>query len=542
MQGARLTPTGIVGRARERDALRAALARAVDGRGGLLTIEGEAGVGKTRLGEEFRALAGSAGFAFLYGSASLDSGEPFMVFSRALRGSAAEGLFASDASARFAAVFAVDDSGALLSESAGGGSFDTRTLAGTLGAVQSFVRDSFGGGGGLGRLDFGDTTILIEHGDGVHIAAVLAEGEADGMREALRDAAKTMGGAERRQIADSVRDLATRSFPLRRSLEGVKLETERLRIADGVLQHVSWMAKGRPLALLAEDLHWSDEGSLFVLSYLARNIRDQRVAIVATLRPGEGGDLARALDGMASEGTVERIMLDRLGATDVAQIIDSVFSPNSIPSEFKSRVHADCQGNAFFVLELMRQMSADGSIALRDGAYALARPDYAMPGSVEEVVARRLDGLGMEAMSLAEYASCIGREFPVAAAASLQSLGDPEGSLAALADAHIVARRGETAEFTHAFFHEYVYRNIAGRWKASHHRSLGEYYEREHAADLDAVAYELARHFYRGGESRKAACYCFKARGEGRGGVRRRAGHQILQRGARVRPALGTVR
>lgn len=61
------TPRALVGRVAELEALRAALAEALAGRGGLALLSGEAGIGKTRVMEEIADEAVAGGFEILWG-------------------------------------------------------------------------------------------------------------------------------------------------------------------------------------------------------------------------------------------------------------------------------------------------------------------------------------------------------------------------------------------------------------------------------------------------------------------------------------------
>ncbi|HXF86600.1 MAG TPA: AAA family ATPase [Anaerolineales bacterium] len=74
-----------VGRAAEMDEVSAAWSRAASGRGGLLLISGEAGIGKSRLAAELAMLAERQGGRVLYGSVTFGEPRPYQPFQEALQ-------------------------------------------------------------------------------------------------------------------------------------------------------------------------------------------------------------------------------------------------------------------------------------------------------------------------------------------------------------------------------------------------------------------------------------------------------------------------
>ena len=457
--------------------------------------------------------AGDSGVAVLAGSAAADSMRPFLVFSKAFEAERPD-LFSEHEHVSFEQAMAVDRTGRLLA-SAGDGEF-----AGMLQAVQGFVRDSFGGEGALGRLEYGDFKILVENGEDLFLAVVFRGSEHPGMRPRLKAAAEKLearfgavigaGGdvADVGPMARELAALASERFLVRRDFEGAKFESERLKVAERLLAALVDAAKPRPALLVLEDLHWADESSLFALGHVARNVGGMNVLVLCTSRPGEGQAFETALERMRSEGTVGEVPLGRLGAAEVAELARGLYPENDFSGDFLSRLAGKCSGNPLFVLETLRQMGDEGCIVAKGGVHTLAREDYAVPDTVEGAVERRLNSLDADAMAFAEYASCIGREFEVRAAMSLASMADPAVALGKLRAAGIVSASADSAEVAHALFRDVVYGKIDRRWKSAYHRSLGEHYE---AGDRDAHAYELARHFSLTAEHAKAFAYCATA-------------------------------
>jgi tetratricopeptide (TPR) repeat protein len=519
----------LVGRDKELAELASNLETAVGGRGRILFVSGEPGIGKTTLAEGFRRVAVERGARVLHGSAEQEIARPFLVFSKALEGLGSGRLFEEQEYATFAQVFAINRAGLLAANaSSEKDSLDADIFAGMLSAVQDFVRDSFGRSGdkksGLGKLEYGDMKILIEHGRYLFLAAVVKGAEHQEMgsllRTSLRDIEEHHGQlletwsgntAELGPVQEKLLTLTKAKFLVQKNLEGVKLETERLKIADKVLDKLIGISNTAPLVLLLEDLHWADEQSLFVLEYVARNIVENRILVLGTLRPEENKLASATVRKIREESNAGEIRLGTLDKVGLKGLADLLFSPNEFSQGFYEALMRDSRGIPFVASEALKQMLAEGAIALADNKYTLTGKDFSLPNTVEALVQRRLDWLEPDAVSMAEYASCLGKDFDVNAALSTQTLSDPEASLSRLVKAGIVYRKNGSVEFSHSFFQKVVYDNISQRWKTAYHKSIGEYYERTYAEKLSDAAYELARHFSKSGNQAKTLEYCMMA-------------------------------
>src|SRR3990172_8023346 len=103
----------MVGREKEFGMLAKHLDDAIEGRGSLVLISGEAGIGKTRLVQELKALAASKGVPVLSGNGLFESMTPYMPFREVLRSGGLEHLFAENAP-RVEAAYIVTHTGLLV--------------------------------------------------------------------------------------------------------------------------------------------------------------------------------------------------------------------------------------------------------------------------------------------------------------------------------------------------------------------------------------------------------------------------------------------
>jgi len=519
----------LIGREGELETLDQILHKAIGGEGSTIFVTGEAGIGKTMLVDTFREFASKQKVNILSGSASADTSQPFLIFSKAL-GEVMEGsLFEEQEYKGFTKLFAVNRAGMLVAESSAEmEDMDADIFAGMLSAVQDFVRDSFDQSGaqqaGLGRLEYGNMKILIEHGADIFLTGVFGGEEHADMKPLLK---RTLEGIEEQHgqlletwsgqmediapIQQEITKLADARFLVRRNLEGVNIETERLRIADEILEVLKRLSAEKPMLIFLEDLHWADESSFYVVNYLARNIRSSPIFLLGTLRPNESEALQGVVDGMNDEKILEEMVLEKLDLDHTVLIINKMFPQNDFPATLAERLFEQSKGNPLFVIEMLKGMHDDGSITLQAGQYTLVSDSFQIPATVEEVVNRRLEVLDPDTMAMVEYAACIGQRFDVSVAASNQLLKEPQASLEKLLASSILMKKNGTVEFSHAVFQSVIYDTIGERWKTGHHRNIGEHFESVNADNLDDVMYELARHFSRTKESGKIIEYCTKA-------------------------------
>ena len=214
--------------------------------------------------------------------------------------------------------------------------------------------------------------------------------------EELRERARTPSG----EPADWLPDLEALAEA---RAAGPKSEVERSELFEQytrVLQHV---AERQPLILVVEDLHWTDSGSVALLTHLARNLGPYPVFLVGTYRQEEivtrAGQERHPLESAVNElvrtfGAIDLDLDKGDGPAFVEALLDA--QPNRLDADFRERLLSCTGGLPLFTTELVREMRDDGVLARdEEGAWVVARPvDWdRLPRRVEAVVAERVGRL-----------------------------------------------------------------------------------------------------------------------------------------------------
>jgi len=291
------------------------------------------------------------------------------------------------------------------------------------------------------------------------------------------------------------------------------IERHRLAVA---FQHLfRAFAREAPVLLVLEDLHWADEASLDLLRHLARELRDARVAILATYRSDEmhrRHPLLRALAELQRERVTTEIALKRLTPDETKEVIRATFAqsdPNvNISDEFRDAIHARSEGNPFFTEELLKAVVESGGVYFDAETGWQRKPidELEIPGSIREAVRARVERLSDEARKTVTAASVIGQRFAFDVLRVIRGLDDVllEAHLRELIDEQLLSEiEGGHDEFTfrHALTREVVYDDLLVRERKRLHRSVAEALQATRGTEPAL----LAHHLLAAGEDKRAA-------------------------------------
>ncbi|MCH7761138.1 AAA family ATPase, partial [candidate division TA06 bacterium] len=117
-----------------------------------------------------------------------------------------------------------------------------------------------------------------------------------------------------------------------------------------------------PLLFIAEDLHASDEASLDLLHYLARNLKETRVGLFGTYRTEEADPsrgIGRLSTSLRRERLLEVIPLQNLSLEGVTSMIGHHFPEVEVSLDFQTFLFEKTEGNPLFVEEVLRSLNIE---------------------------------------------------------------------------------------------------------------------------------------------------------------------------------------
>jgi tetratricopeptide (TPR) repeat protein/predicted regulator of Ras-like GTPase activity (Roadblock/LC7/MglB family) len=531
----------MIGRQNELKVLHEHLGKASQGRGTTLFISGEAGIGKTRLLEEIKNLAGSRGFQILSGNSLYESLTPYMPFLEALRSGGMESLFAEEAP-RVEAVYLVTNTGLLVKEVLREETeLDSDLFASMLTTVGDFVKDSLSMLSGeeregvLNSLGYENHRILIESGKDTNLAVILTGRENEflinDMRDILVKVQKKHGEVLRQWDGDEegVREIEDTLRPLVASgkYDGVYFglqdpEARRNLLFENVSLGLTRQAETAPTLLCIEDLHWADPSSLALMHYTARNTRKCSLLLVGTFRPedvvakeGKTHPLVETMQMMSREDLCERIELERLPQESTSDFLSAMLGETDFSDKFRNRIHEEAEGNPLFLIELIKLLAEENLIRSHEGVWTSEDPETMhIPSKIFDLITRRLNRVGGELKEILDYASVIGEGFTSNILASATGLDRVAllKHLRALEQTHsLVHTRNGEFRFDHSKIKEVLYEQIPQELRREYHSIIGGSIEEQHKDDPEEVIEDLAFHFNRCRDKDKALYYLMRA-------------------------------
>jgi tetratricopeptide (TPR) repeat protein len=310
------------------------------------------------------------------------------------------------------------------------------------------------------------------------------------------------------------------------ALKVADTDTERLLLLEATTGLFVAASNEAPVLIVLDDVHWADTATLQLLRHLVGATGPMNVTIVCSYRDTDlrrGDPLTRLLADLHREANVSRIKLDGLHDADVVELLEAA-AGHVLDDAGVGLAHAlrrETDGNPFFTGEILRHLGETSAIVVGDdGRWTVAGEldDLGLPRSVHDVIGRRVERLGEEAVRVLRLAAVIGREFEVELLAHMAEIGiDPLLDIVDSATSAAVLVEGSDADryrFAHALIQHALYEELSPARRQRAHQRIAETLEARIPSDDPIRLAELARHWVaatRPAELGKALTYVQRA-------------------------------
>ncbi|MFC1853432.1 tetratricopeptide repeat protein, partial [candidate division CSSED10-310 bacterium] len=298
-------------------------------------------------------------------------------------------------------------------------------------------------------------------------------------------------------------------------------EAARLRLFNYLIETGAALAVSEPVLLILDDLQWADELTLGFLTHILRigPLTNLPLLILGTYRPEE---MMKDLETVTASPLIEEVNLERMDEEEIAAMVGDMLSLSPQLAAFRRFLARYSEGNPFFVAEYLRT-AVEEALLKRDelGNWHIVKSDgqsptvtdfeaLPLPGSLQDLVDRRLQGLPHKARHVVDGAAVIGREISFSLLLQVTDLQETE-----LLDINEELVRRQVFEqnelgiirFSHDKIRKVAYDRIDEELRPSLHQAVAKGIERYIEADRAEFLADLGWHWENASDFSRAKKY-----------------------------------
>lgn len=288
---------------------------------------------------------------------------------------------------------------------------------------------------------------------------------------------------------------------------------------------LKFASKNKPLLLWIEDLHWADDATLDLLSFISQHLMQCKIMFVLTYRQTDlisvgkqVHPLKELISKLSRQGSnfleIELSNFDKGQAYEYFEKTQHKLMP-----EFAFHIWQKSGGNPLFLREYIALLHQLGYFIRRDGKFELKEKvagNIKIPPTIEAIIEQKLNLLEDDYKKILGSASVLGDRFDIKTLALL--IGIKEVSLAerlsALSDEYNLIKEldyqdGGEFQFTHATVQQYLYNKMGKTQRKVKHHEIANIIENNREGG--EKIYDLAYHYDMGGNYEKAIEYYSKS-------------------------------
>jgi ABC-type transport system substrate-binding protein/class 3 adenylate cyclase len=332
----------------------------------------------------------------------------------------------------------------------------------------------------------------------------------------------------RAALARTLDGRADDAYPYIATLVGAALEPgqeQRTRdlAADAVRQEffhwayelVVALARERPLCLVLDDLHWSDEATLTLLESLLPVVDEAGVGFVLIHRSDPDHAAWQLIDRARRRfrGAFSEIEPSPLQVDDARNLARDELDAD-VPPQLALLISERAGGNPYFITEALRDLRERGVLS-RENGHVVVTGEVTIPDALQETLQARLDRVGAEARDLIHAGAVIGRSFGMPLLERVLPGARLSPALSELQWLQLidVERSGVTPEyrFRHGLVRDAAYAKLLDPQRRDLHRRVADALLGLHADSVSEVYGLVAYHYAEADVPEKAVDYLLRA-------------------------------
>ncbi len=314
----------------------------------------------------------------------------------------------------------------------------------------------------------------------------------------------------------------------------------------------------RGVLLVLEDIHWSDAASLDLVDHLARECKQVPLMILCLARPALLEKRPSWGEGLPAH---TRFQLESLSKRESRVLVDTILrKAREVPASLRELIVEGAEGNPFYIEEIVKMLVDQKVIIPGPDEWRIELQRLAaisVPPTLAGVLQARLNGLSPLEYALVQRASVIGRVFWDRALEHMFAASEDQGgfkshapvqavsraevqeALASLRRKDLVFQREASAFagateflFKHELLRNATYETLLKKRRREYHGQVAAWLVEESGSRSGEFASQVAQHLEAAGRATEAAEWY------GRAGLQARSGWEPAMAIACMRKAL----
>jgi len=290
--------------------------------------------------------------------------------------------------------------------------------------------------------------------------------------------------------------------------QALDLLQRRQQMFDAVKLLLTRESKVQPLVVVFEDLHWIDSETHNFLQSLIDGLPAARLVLLVNYRP-------EYQHAWSTKTYYRELRIDALSPENADKLLDALLGPDSTLGPLKRLLVDRTDANPLFLEESVQALVETSALVGQRGAYRLtgAVDHHAIPGTVQAILATRIDRLASDTKRLLQAAAVIGKIVPMSLLLAIADAPEVEvrAALTHLQAAEFLYETQLFPEveytFKHALTHEVAYTGLLHERRRTLHARITGAIERLSPEQVE----ELAHHSLRGELWEKAVDYLYQS-------------------------------
>lgn len=295
-------------------------------------------------------------------------------------------------------------------------------------------------------------------------------------------------------------------------IEDLELVLDKYRLYESVKRIVEIGDSSKILVI--DNMQWADKGTIEIIKYLLRSLRNNPITFIITYRQEEK---TRVLEDFTSyisrETEVREIGLKPFEYNEIREMVRSIIGeePGRALVEY---IEEESGGNSFYIEEIIKGLNESGYLRIAGEEWEFERPMVELvPKSIEDITERKYQSLSNEGKEVLEIGSVIGRfDVDIIKGITGYNEGHIVGILENIKRLGLLKEHGDRIEFQEEISRNAIYKRDVGEIKARMlHRKVAEELQEQYKGKEEEAVDELAFHYYRGGQRDKGVKFCVDA-------------------------------